>query len=398
MFKKWSVYKSVLFILIAMSMSGNAFAIDVQSKQALLIDVNSGKILFEKDADRALPPSSMSKIMTAYVVYKEIKAGRLFFDDEFLISRKAWKKGGSRMFLNVNSKAKVSELLRGLIVQSGNDAAIALAEGLAGTEEAFVELMNQEAKELGLERSHFVNATGWPDEGHVMSAKDLAVVALKTIENFPMYYSLYGEKEYTYNKIRQTNRNPLLYVDIGCDGLKTGHTEVGGYSLVASALQNGRRLILVLNGAKTKKQRAADSQALMNWGFTYWVSPKLYNEYDVVETADVWLGEKKQVPLVIDDDVYLTIPRHEFKDLVVELVYQTPIPAPIKAGDVIGKLVVKAPSTGVAEYDLTAGSDVGEAGFFDRIREAIKYLLWGGHETGAIEKKPAEKQKKTEVF
>tara|TARA_A100000171_G_C2120296_1_gene140394 strand:+ start:383 stop:1513 length:1131 start_codon:yes stop_codon:yes gene_type:complete len=352
-------------------------AIDLNSKQAFLIDLTTNTVLFEKEAETPVPPSSMSKLMTAYLVFKELKAGRLMMKDHFLVSKKAWKKGGSRMFLNVNSRVSVADLLRGLIVQSGNDAAITLAEGIMGDESAFAEQMTRQAREMGANTSTFKNATGWPDDGHLSTMKDLAIIAQRTIQNFPEYYSLYGETEFTYNKIRQKNRNPLLYANIGADGLKTGHTDVAGHGVVASALQGGRRLILAINGAKTKAARSEDAKKLMAWGFTYFASPKLFNAYNTLEHADVWLGKETNVPMVIDEDVYITVPRYQLKDVSVELVYNNPIQAPVKAGQVIGKVVIAIPGRDLIEKPLTAGRDVERAGFLTRIKAAFSYLLWG---------------------
>lgn len=370
-----SIFAFFSFLVFSYESYSSSFTL--HSKQAYLIDLTTGTVLFDKNADEPVPPSSMSKLMTAYMVFKELKAGRLMMTDRFLVSKKAWKRGGSSMFLNVNTRATVSDLLRGLIVQSGNDAAITLAEGLVGDEAAFAEQMTRTARDMGAVHTVFKNATGWPDEGHISTMKDLVLIARRSIEDFPEYYSLYGETEFTYNKIRQMNRNPLLYANIGSDGLKTGHTDIGGHGVVASALQGGRRLVLAINGAKTKAHRAEDAKTLMAWGFTYFASPKLFNAYNALEEADVWLGKETSVPMIIDEDIYITIPRHQLKDVSAEVVYNNPIQAPIKAGQPIGKLVITIPGQDAIEKVLTAGRDVERAGFFARIKAAFSYLLYG---------------------
>lgn len=373
-----ALYKWLVVSLFAFSAPGyTSPSFTIHSKQAYLIDTTTGAVLFDKKGEEPVPPSSMSKLMTAYMVFKELKEGRLMMTDRFLVSKKAWKRGGSTMFLNVNTRATVSDLLRGLIVQSGNDAAITLAEGLMGDEGAFAEQMTRTARDMGALHTVFKNATGWPDEGHLSTMKDLVLIAQRTIQDFPEYYPLYGETEFTYNKIKQMNRNPLLYANIGSDGLKTGHTDIGGHGVVASALQGGRRLILAINGAKTKAQRSEDAKALMAWGFTYYASPKLFNAYNALDEADVWLGRETSVPMIIDEDIYLTVPRHLLKEVRAELVYSNPVQAPVKAGQKIGKLVITIPGQAPLEKSLTAGRDVERAGFFARIKAAFSYLLYG---------------------
>lgn len=350
----------------------------LDSTHAILIDLTTGKVLYEKNADQQMAPSSMSKIMTAYLAFEALKEGRLKLDQPFPVSEKAWKKGGSRMFIDVNSQVKAGDLLRGIIVQSGNDASICLAEGIAGSEEAFAENMTRVAAELGCRNTRFINATGWPDEGHLTTVRDLALIARKTIERFPEYYPMYAETEFSYNNITQQNRNPLLGVMAGCDGMKTGHTDAGGFGLVASAVQDkGRRLVMVINGAKTSKQRAQDASALMQWGFSYYTSPLVFKKGDVVEAADVWLGDAPKVDLIASNDCSLTLPRHEMRDVKMQIVYKSPIAAPLKAGQEIGSILIASPSAPEKEIKLLAGKDVGKAGFFSRIGAALHYLFYG---------------------
>lgn len=353
-------------------------AFNSQAKQAILIDLTTGTVLYEKDADKLITPSSMSKIMTVYMVLSEIKQGRLSLQDTFHVSKKAWKMRGSRMFINVNSDVTVEDLLRGVIVQSGNDAAVALAEGVAGSEEAFVTMINEKAQEIGARRARFTNATGWPDPNHQMTLRDLAVIATRTMMDFPEYYAMYKEKEFTYNKIKQANRNPLLFEDIGCDGLKTGRSDKGGYSLVASTVQKGRRLLMVVNGCKSKNERAQAAKRLINHGYRAFASTVLYSAGQTAVEADVWMGSKDKVPLVSETDISITVPRALIKDIEVEVVYKTPLQPPIKVGDPLAKVVVKIPGKPAKEYPLIAGDESDKRGFFSRIGSAFNYLVFGG--------------------
>ena len=354
-----------------------ARCVEVSSKQAYLLDATTNTVLYEKEAEVLVPPSSMSKLMTALMIFQALKDGRVTLNDSYTISQKAWKMEGSRMFVQVGSQVRVEDLLRGLIIQSGNDAAVALAEGLMGDEAAFALRMNEEAKKLGATHSTFKNATGLPAEGHLSTMKDLVVFALATIEKFPQYYPIYAETEFTYNKIRQQNRNPLLYVNMGADGLKTGATDAAGYGVVASAVQRDRRLILAINGAASKQKRADDAKALMAWGFSYFASPKIYSRRSEVEKIDVWLGREAQVPMIVRQDVFVTMPRHQLQDLKVEVVYQNPVAAPISAGQLLGKLITHVPGKPPVEIPLVAAHSVERAGFFARIKAALSYLLWG---------------------
>lgn len=374
MLRSWALFS----FLCLFSLAGEASLFKSEAKQALLIDLTTGTILYEKEADRLVSPSSMSKIMTVYLVFNEIKQGRLSLEDTFTVSKKAWKMRGSRMFIRVKSDITVSDLLRGVIVQSGNDAAIALAEGVAGSEEAFVEMMNRKAQEIGARDAHFTNATGWPDSGHQMTLRDLAVIATRTMMDFPDYYALYKEPSFTYNNIKQPNRNPLLFEKVGCDGLKTGHTDLGGYGLVASTLQKGRRLLMIINGCKTKKQRAQASKRLITYGYRAFASTILYSAGQTVEEADVWMGVKNKISLVSETDIAITVPRSLIKDIVIEVVYKTPLQAPISVGDPVAKVVVKIPGKPDKEYPLIAGETSKKVGFFSRIGSAFSYLVFGG--------------------
>ena len=365
--------------MILWSFTLYAHSIELASQQAILIDLSTNTVLYEKNADVQAPPSSMTKIMTAYMVFDALKAGHITMDTTYTVSQKAWRKGGSKMFLPINATVSISDLLRGVIVQSGNDASIVLAEGLMGTEEAFAQQMTERAKALGTRNTTFVNATGWPDNGHISTVRDLALIAVKTINTFPEYYSFYKEIKFTYNNIAQMNRNPLLYVDMGCDGLKTGHTDAGGFGLVASAVQDQRRLVMAINGAKSMKLRAEDAKALMAWGFSYFATPKLFKAHQVIDTLDIWLGEEMKAPVCIDQDVAITLPRQFMRDIKVELVYHIPLAAPLAQGQTVGKMIITAPEKAPIELPLKTSHAVRKAGFFDRIKPTLNYLIKGHH-------------------
>ncbi|MFQ5784961.1 MAG: D-alanyl-D-alanine carboxypeptidase family protein [Alphaproteobacteria bacterium] len=366
----------VVFIL-ALWVTAPASAIETKAKQAILVDDTTGTVLFEKNADELVPPSSMSKIMTIYMVFERLAEGRLKLDDTFLVSEKAWRKGGSKMFVEVGKEVSVENLIQGIIVASGNDACIVVAEGLSGSEEAFAEEMTARAREIGLKASTFKNASGWPEEGHLVTVRDLAWLAHRTIQDFPQYYGYYSEKNFTYNGIKQGNRNPLLYRNTGSDGLKTGHTKVAGYGLTASAVRNGRRLILVVNGLGSMRERAQESQRLLDWGFREFNNYTLLSAGAPVAEADVWLGDVPTVPLVTEKDLVLSLSRKARRGMKVTLVYEGPVPAPIPRGSEIAKLVITAPDTPPLEVPLLAGVDVGKLSMFRRIGAAIGYLVWG---------------------
>ena len=354
-----------------------AQGLETKAREALLVDLTTGTTLLEKDADTPMPPASMSKIMTSYMVFERLKDARLSLDDELLVSEKAWRKGGSKMFVKVGNKVRVEDLLRGVIVQSGNDACIVLAEAISGTEEAFAQEMTRKGREIGLNNSNFANATGWPDPNHWMTARDLATLAERIIEDFPDYYAYYAETEFTWNDIRQSNRNPLLFKSVGADGLKTGHTEEAGYGLTASAVQGDRRLVLVLNGMSSTRERAEESARIMAWGFREFANYRLVEAGAAVDEAPVWLGEESAVPLVVPEGLTVTLSRAARANMKVKVVYDSPIPAPIAAGDVVAKLVVAAPNTEAIEIPLQAGTDVGRLGVFGRLTAALKFLIFG---------------------
>jgi len=359
-----------------------AQAIETSAREALLIDMSTDTVLLEKDADTLMPPSSMSKLMTAYMVFDQLKAGRLSLDNVFSVSENAWRKGGaasggSTMFLEPNSTARLEDLIRGIIVQSGNDACIVVAENVAGSEEAFAEAMNRRAHEIGLDSSTFLNATGLPEPGHLMTARDLATLAEHIITDFPEYYPYYSEKEFTYNGITQHNRNPLLYKNMGADGLKTGHTSIAGYGLTASAERNGRRLILVLNGLDSTQARTEEAERLMSWGFRNFETVEMFDPGATVTEAEVWQGQTETVPLVLPEGLTVTIPRNARRAMTVTARYEGPVPAPIAQGEQIATLVIEAPGMDTLEYPLHAGTRVDRMGMINRMFAALKYLVLG---------------------
>lgn len=356
---------------------------NVQSvaKYAYITDYNSGRVLMNKAGNEAMKPASMAKIMTTYLAFERIADGTLSLDDTFVVSEKAWKKGGSRMFLDPGSTVSVRDLLKGIIVQSGNDAAIVMAEGLSGSEDAFADEMNDKARELGMYNTVFRNATGWPDPDLTTTAHDLNVLATALIKNFPAdkfpeLYPMFKIKNFTYNDIKQGNRNPLIYKDESADGLKTGHTEESGYGLVGSALRGNQRIIMVLNGMASKNERAQESRRLMDFMFREFKQYEFFDKDQEVETANVWLGNRPTIKLLADQDVYKTMSRKERRDLKVSLNWEDPVPAPISKGQQIGTITLTYEDKR-EEYPLVSAEDVAALGFFDRITEAVKYLIFG---------------------
>lgn len=352
-----------------------AQSIETPARFAYLLDLSSNTVLMEKAANIPTAPASMSKMMTVLMVFERLKAGTLKLDDTFPVSKKAWKKGGSKMFVKVDTRVSVDDLLHGIIVQSGNDACIVVAEGLAGSEVAFAAEMTARAHELGLTDSHFVNATGWPDDGHVMSARDLAKLARILIEEHSQYYSMFSDELFTYNGITQKNRNPVLSKDIGADGLKTGHTEQSGYGLTASAKRGDRRLVLVMNGLDSTTQRAREAERLLEWGFRSFEGITLFEAQDRVEEAPVWLGDRASVPLVLADRLAVTLPRQAKRNIKVTIRYDAPIPAPVQKGQQVGTLRITAPGVDPVEQPLLAGGDVGALGPVGRVLALTQYWL-----------------------
>ena len=339
----------------------------VGAKGYLVEDFLSGQAVAEKNADQPLEPASITKLMSAYVIFSEIRNGSLALSDKVRISEKAWRTQGSRMFVEVNTQVSVADLLKGMIIQSGNDATVALAEQVAGTEASFATLMNTYAQQLGLTRSHFVNSTGLPDKEHYTTARDIVRVARALIAEFPEYYQWYSEKQFTYNEITQYNRNKLLWRDESVDGLKTGHTDSAGYCLVTSAERDGMRLISVVLGTKSEEARADASQSLLNYGFRFFETHKLYDGSTKLTTARVWKGASESVDLGLAEPLYITIPRGEYNNLDASMQLQEQIIAPVTLGQTLGRVVINLADTLVTEKDLVALQAVDEGSFWQRI-------------------------------
>ena len=372
--KKNLIKLVLVFIFILKSSLVFGFS---NAKQAVLIDADTGYVLYEKNADELTAPSSMSKMMTVYLIFEKLQNGTLSLTDQLEVSKAAWAKRGSRMFLEENSQVSVEDLLRGIIVQSGNDACVVIAEAFSGTEENFSEELNIKAREIGLENSNFTNSTGWPDEGHLSTARDLSIIAIKTVQNFPEYYHFYAEESFQYNGINQRNRNTLLNKPVGVDGLKTGHTEAGGYGLAASALRKNQRLIMVINGLSSNKERTVEAIQLLEWGYRNFTNFDLLKEGMTVLQAKVWLGDKKTVPLVINEDTKITIPSESRDKLQFKVEYDSPISAPIEEGTKIAELEITAPGIDSLRIPLYAGSTITSLGPLSKLLSVINYLVWG---------------------
>jgi len=380
-----SVYSLFFFLWLILACWGgfaNAAPVIIPSppqlgaKAYLLMDADTGKIIVEHNADEQLPPASLTKMMTSYIISEEVATGRMKDTDLVRISDDAWKRGGTKsgsstMFLKPRTEVPVIDLLRGVIIQSGNDASIALAQHVAGSEDSFAEVMNQQAQLLGMQNTHFVNATGWPAEGHLTTARDLGILARAVIKDHPDHYSLYSEKYFKYNGINQPNRNKLLFTDKSVDGLKTGHTNKAGYCLVASAVRQNMRLISVVLGADSMASRANESRELLAYGFRYYHTLKLYSAGDELGAVRVWGGEPEQLALTISKDILSTIPRGTQENVKAEIETDTAVEAPISKGQVLGKLRVSLDGEVLVEEDLVAATNIAQAGLFDRLWDHI---------------------------
>ena len=348
------------------------------AKQIFLIAPETGRVLLNKDGDQIIVPSSMTKIATLMYLFDQLDKGQVTLDDTFMVSVNAWRKEGSRMFLEPNSSVKVLDLIRGIVVQSGNDATTTVAEGVAGDERQFASQVTEMLARLGLKSTNFTNASGLPDKNHYSTARDLALMATHLIRLYPRYYHFFSEKSYTYNNIRQQNRNPLFnQPDLFVDGIKTGQTEAGGFGIVASAVKDGFRLILVINGCSSDRQRRMVGEKVLKWAFREYKTYALFEAGHVLGHADVWLGAEKQVPLVVPDDVRLTLSFNERSKLKARMEYETPIEAPIKEGMKVGTLILEIPGGYRWTYPIVAGKSVAEVGFFGRALSALYYIILG---------------------
>ena len=382
MIKSRFVTLSLVAGFFAVISSSQASALDTPASHVYLVDTTTGAVLLDKNGAELMAPASMSKLMTLYMVFERLQDGRLSLDDQFYVSENAWRKGGvktggSTMFLEPGMRVRVEDLIRGIIVQSGNDACIVIAEALGGSEEAFAREMTAHARELGMMDSVFTNSTGWPDPEHRVSARDLAKLAQLTAEHFPSYYHYFAEESFVFNGIKQSNRNPLIYKNMGADGLKTGHTEESGYGLTASAVRQGRRLVLVINGLASMKMRSSEPERLLEWGFREFDNYALFKGGDVVTDADVWLGQKPSVPLLIENNLTLTLPKSARRDMKVKVNFEGPVPAPVVKGQRLGTLTITAPDFTTVDVPLVAGDDVEQLGLMGRLGAALNYILWG---------------------
>ncbi|MFZ5608643.1 MAG: D-alanyl-D-alanine carboxypeptidase family protein [Pseudomonadota bacterium] len=387
----------VLALGLGLGLARLAAAQDMETpaRQAILLDMSSGAVLFEKNADAPMAPSSMSKMMTVYIAFDEIKKGKLALTDTATVSAQAWRQWAgseaSLMFLGVGEEVTIENLLHGIIVSSGNDACTVLAEHLAGTEEGFANWMNDKAKELGLRGSHFTNASGWPDPEQHVTARDLALLAARTVSDFPELYKFYGEKTFTYGTslqgrpITQSNRNPIMEGDLseprrpvrGADGLKTGHTAEAGYGFAGSAERDGRRLVLVLNGLASKRERADESARILEWGFRNFATYALFKAGETVDEAETWLGDQGKLPLVIERDLVLSLSRQGRANLTAKVSYDGPIRAPITKGEQVARLDIEAGGMAPLSIPLAAGADVAKIGGLAKLKAALEYLVWG---------------------
>lgn len=362
--------------------ANSAQAIESKAKNLILMDYETGQYLYAKDAEKMIPPASMSKLMTVYMIFEKLKDGSLSLDDTFTVSENAWRKGGaasgsSTMFLNIGEKVRVGDLIQGIIIQSGNDACIVAAENISGSEEDFAKAMIQKARSLGLNNSSFANSTGWPDPDQRMSVEDLAKLARILIKEFPEYYHLFSEHNYTHNNIKQGNRNPLLYSMPEADGLKTGHTEEAGFCLTASAKRGDRRLISVMSGLSSNKERSEEAERIMNWGFREFDNYKVLKQGQKITELPVWFGNKKSVDLLVNEDLTVAVKKNKAEKIKLVAVYDKPVKAPIKQGDKLGVVKVEIPGREIIEVPLIANQDVKKLGWFGRIAENIKYILFG---------------------
>jgi serine-type D-Ala-D-Ala carboxypeptidase (penicillin-binding protein 5/6) len=344
------------------------------AKSYILMDFHSGAVLAEHNADERVEPASITKIMTTYILYQALRDGQVSLDDDVLISEKAWRMGGSKMFVEVGDRVKLRELLKGIIIQSGNDATVAVAEHVAGTEDAFVQLMNAQAERLGLTGTHYADSTGWPHPEQYTTARDIAKLAQALIRDFPEHYEGYSEREFTFNGIKQYNRNTLLWQDESVDGLKTGHTESAGYCLVASAEREGMRLIAVVMGTPSEKARAASTQALLNYGFRFFETHKLYAAGETIATPDVWKGAVETVPAGISEDLYVTIPSDRYKALSAALDLNNRIVAPIEQSQPLGRVKVSFDGKPLKDTPLIALKAVEEGGLWRQAVDTV--LMW----------------------
>ena len=373
------LFNVFLFFMIIKSNPSfsNILDITTPAKQVIIYDHEANEVLFEKNSDDLMKPASMAKVMTAYIVFDRIKDNSLNMLDTFLVSDKAWRMGGSRSFLELNSNVSIKDLLLGLIVQSGNDAAVVLAEGISGDEEAFAREMNSYAKIMGMTNTYFTNSTGWPHPDLQTSSRDLIILTKKIIEDFPILYKLFEEKIFTYNNIKQSNRNPLLYTMNGADGLKTGHTNESGYGLIGSVKRNDRRVTIVINGLNSKKKRTFESKRLFNIVFRETALLSLFNKKNTLVKANVWLGKQSEVKLVALKPFTKIVSPLEFNKTKIKVEWMDPIAAPIRRGDIVGNIYITIPGKKTIKQDMISSEDIKKMSSLIRVKSILKFLLYG---------------------
>jgi serine-type D-Ala-D-Ala carboxypeptidase (penicillin-binding protein 5/6) len=369
----------LLFALCSLSLpaAADSPSFDTSARNAIVIDYDTHAVMFEKNADERIPTASLSKLMTAYTAFGYLAAGKAKLDDMLPVSEAAWRTGGSKMFVPYPGEVKIDDLLQGILVQSGNDACVVLAEGLAGSQQAFVEKMNENAKKLGLTNSHFASVNGLPTPDHYMSVRDLATLSWHVIHDYPQYYHYESEKEYAFNGIKQGNRNPLLYDNVGADGLKTGHTEESGYSLIGSAVRNGRRIIIVLAGMDSMKERAQEGERVLDWAFRTFEDDTIVKAGEPIDQAPVWMGVAQDVSVAPTKDAVVTLARGARKNVKVTAIYDGTINAPVAKGQTVGKLVITGPDMTPVGIPLQTTEAVARLGPMGRMAETAGYLLWG---------------------
>lgn len=374
------------FLLLAFAtpaLAQNAAPFETVAKNAYIIDAQTGQVLLDKNSDEKMPTSSMSKTMTLYMVFDAIKNGKLSLEQELPVSEKAWRMQGSKMFVPLGGMVKVEDLIRGVAIQSGNDATIVLAEGMAGTEESFADAMNAKAKELGMNDSHFANASGWPDPNHYSTCHDLALLSMHLIRDFPEDYKYFAEIDFTYNNIKQGNRNPLLYKNIGADGIKTGHAEEAGYGLMGSAIRDGRRIVMVLNGMASMDERAQESTRLVEWALNNFTNVNILQSGMQAGSAPVVMGVERSVPLIVQKDLVVTLPRMASASVRAQAVFKGPLEAPVKKGQEVGVVRVNIPNMPSIELPIVAAKDVPKLGFFPSMVEKLQRLIFGERSSSA---------------
>lgn len=382
MFFKSKISKLALLASGIALFANAAAALETTAKNVILLDYDTGEYLYAKEANKRIPPASMSKLMTVYMIFEKLKDGSLSLDDTFTVSENAWRKGGaasggSTMFLSIGDKVRVEDLLKGIIIQSGNDACIVAAENLSGSEENFAKEMTKKAHELGMNDSTFANATGLPHPDHRMSVEDLSKLAHRIIAEFPQFYHLFSQKEFVYHNIRQGNRNPLLYSMPYADGLKTGHTEEAGFCLTASAKRGDRRLISVMTGMKSNKERSEEAEKIMNWGFREFENYTLLKKNAVITSAPVIYGQKDSVDLVVSEDVLRTIRKNRVNAVKMTAIYDKPVKAPVKTGQELGTVRIEIPDSEAVEVPLIAANSIEKVGILGKIKSNLKYLVAG---------------------